>query len=233
MASELQHRWMTSDALRGLGLAASQIESVLKAVSRVDRVYGHPKYSCHRVGKYQRLLEGLGGNICDFEGAESQAAEFLAQAQKAWATGDEEDAMRYLGYSIHFIQDALCPEHIFPFSEHLGLSIPHFNFEVYMTLKYKISEWGRAVRQAPVAQVSSPEDLKQKIEKAADWVNSLPCSYIRHDGRRVGKVSFSGWHMSNEDMERWMKKAASIVKGATLLVVKEWQARESSRSSPL
>lgn len=232
MASGPQHRWMTSDALYGLGLTASQIQGILKAVGQVDRVYGHPKYSCHRVGKYQRLFEELGGNVCDFEGAESQAAEFLAQTQKAWATGDEEEAMRCLGYSIHFVQDALCPEHIFPLSEHLGLSIPHFNFEVYMTLKYKVSEWGRTVRQAPVAKVSSPEDLKQKIEETADWVNGLPCSYIRQDGRRIGKVSFSGWRMSDHDMERWMKKAASIVKGTILLVVNGWRGRDEFRRSP-
>lgn len=233
MASGIQHRWMTSDALLGLGLTASQIGSILKAVSQVDRVYGHPRHSCHRVGKYQRQFEEFGGKTCQFEGAESQAAEFLAQAQESWIAGNEEETMKHLGYSIHFIQDALCPEHIFPFSEHLGLSIPHFNTEVYMTLKYRFSDWGRVVRNAPAVQVSSPEDLRKKVEEAADWVNTLPCSYIRHDGHRIGKVSFSGWQMSDEDMGRWMERAAGLVKRVTLLFIKGWQTRDSSRSSSL
>jgi len=131
--------------------------------------------------------------------------------------------MRRLGYAIHFIQDALCPEHIFPFSERLGLSIPHFNTEVYMTLKYRFSEWRQLVRRAPVIQVSSPEDLRHRVKEAADWVNSLACSYIRHDGKKVkdsrtAEIPFSGWWMSNEDMGRWMEKAAGLVKGSVILV---------------
>ena len=226
MASELQHRWMTSDALRGLGLTVSQIKSILKAVSQVDRAYGHPKHSGHRVGKYQQQFQEFGGKTCKKKGAEWQAAEFLARAQEAWAASDEERAMKHLGYSLHFIQDALCPEHVFPFSERLGLSIPHFNTEVYMTLKYRVSNWGSFARKAPVIQVSSPEDLRQKVEEAADWVNSLPCSYIRQDEQRIrdtrtAEISFSGWRMSDEDMGRWMERSSSLVKGSVVLVTSE------------
>lgn len=234
MASGIQHRWMTSDALSGLGLTASQTGSILKAVNQVDRAYGHPRHSCHRVGKYQRQFEEFGGKVCDFEGAESQAAKFLVRAQESWAAGDEGEAMKHLGYAIHFIQDALAPEHVFPLSEKLGLSIPHLNTEIYMTLKYRVSKWGKLARKSSVIQVSSPEDLRRKLEEAADWVNTLPCSYIRQDGKRIGSgISFSGWQMSDEDIGRWMERSASLVKGATILVVKGWRTRESSRSSPL
>lgn len=234
MASEIQHRWMTSDALRGLGLTASQIGSILKTVSQVDRIYGHPRHSCHRVGRYQRQFEEFGGKVCDFDGAELQAAKFLALAQEAWAAGKEEAAMRHLGYSIHFIHDALCPAHIFPFLEEWGLRIPHLNTEIYMTLKYRVSNWGKLVRKSPTVKVSSPEDLRRKLEEAADWVSSLPCSYIRQDGKRIGEVSFySGWQMTDEDMGRWMERAAGLVKGVTLLFIKGWRTRDSSRNSSL
>lgn len=239
MASSIQHRLMTSDALRRLGLTASQIRNILKAVSQVDRVYGHPRHSCHRVGKYQRQLEEFGGKVCDFDGAELQAAEFLALAQEAWVAGKEEEAMKHLGYAIHFIQDALCPAHIFPFLEEWGWRIPHLNTEIYMTLKYRVSKWGQLARNALVIQISSPEDLRRKVEEAADWVNGLPCSYIRQDGQRVrdirtAEIPLLGWRMSNEDMGGWMEKAAGLVKGAVILVApKRWPIRDSSRSNSL
>ena len=231
---------MTSDALMSLGLRREQIEGILEAVGRVDSRHRHLKHSCHRVRKWQDNFERFRGNVCRWEGAEIHAAKFMARAQAAWAEGEDEAAQEAFGYCVHFIQDGLCPEHILPFSERFVhfWSIAHVNIEGYMHIVYRCKDWGKSIREAKPASITSPEDLRRQIEEATDWVANLPCSYIRNDrirmtDARVGRASLSGWRMSDADMGRWMARAASIVKGVAILAAhKEWQIRDSSRKSP-
>ena len=220
------HRAMTSDSLKGLGLSKREIRGAMLSVGQTDRILGHPQDSCHRVGKYQRMFEECGGNPCAFPGAEQQAASYLARARERWCAGSREEAQEYLGHAFHFIQDALCPQHLHPLAERrLGVSFlsPHFLVEAYMSLAYGWrSDWRLRVREAPVVEIATPQVLCREIEAAADWVYGLTCSYFRHDGQATGDgdIPLWGWDISDRDMGAWMEEASSLVKGATLFVVR-------------
>ncbi len=228
MAAGILHGKMTHDALGALGWDIDQIKKIVGHASGVDNSFRHGRGSCHRVGKYQGEFESYGGRVCDFLGAERNAAEFLAKAEEARLAGDEDGVLKHLGYSVHFIQDALCPEHIFPFQENILIAPfeAHMNFMLYVTWVYSRRNWPNLVRNAPAILISNPDDLCREIEGAADLVWALPCSYRRIDGEkiidpRVGKFSFlRGWKMEDEWIGKCLEKAASLAKGAAVFLNK-------------
>ena len=216
------HGWMTSHTLAGLKWDKNTIERVVRYIKEVDQIFGHNRGSCHRVRKYQDEFQKYGGKICPFPGAELQAAKFLAGACDFHIVDDEDRVWKYLGWTIHFIQDALCPEHIFPFQERLILFLrePHLSFMIYTLLVYGHRDWPKLVQNAPAIEITSPNDLRRKLQEAADWVYELPCSYRRNDGQsiidpRIGKkLPFRGWDMSDKDIGMVLERTSSLVKGA-------------------
>ena len=217
------HGKMTLETLESLGWDIGQINRIVKYINEVDIFFGHGKGSCHRVSKYQREFEKYGGKVCNFPGAEWNAAEFLRKAEEARIAGDEYKTVKHLGYSIHFIQDALCPEHIFPFQEKIifGPFEPHLGFMIYTAWAYyRGRNWPQLMRNALPILISNPDDLCRKIEEAADWIRGFPCSYKREDGRKIidpqagGLSFFKSWRMSDENIGRWLERTASLTKGA-------------------
>ena len=222
MAIWILHGKMTHDALSGFD--DNRIKRIIHCVQEVDVFLPHCRGTNHRPDKYQKEFEKYGGKFCPFAGAEYQAARFLESAYRFSREGNKTKAEKSLGYSIHFIQDALCPEHIFPFSEgkNLGPFQPHLSFSVYVALKYgHRGNWSSLVKNAPLIQIFSSEDLRIKLEEAANWIRGFSCSYVREDDREIidevmGKTSIWRWKMSDEDIGRWMKKASGLTMGAFL-----------------
>jgi hypothetical protein len=221
MAATTLHGKMTRDTLQSLGWDIRQINKIARYINGVDIVFGHGHGSCHRVGKYQREFEKYGGKVCNFPAAERNAAEFLKKAEEACLAGDKGRVIKHLGYSIHFIQDALCPEHIFPFQENiiLGPFEPHMNFMFYAAWVYFRRDWPELMRNARPTEILNPDDLCRKLEESADWIRSFPCSFKREDGKRIidpegGDISFfKSWRMSDKNIGRWLERTASLTKG--------------------
>jgi len=220
----LHHGAMAADALDALGWAETEIANIPGYANEVDDPINglpHPGSSNHRVEKYQRVFESYGGENCSFMGAEKWASGFAELAKIAYASGDLELGKKNLGYAIHYIQDALCPPHIFPFSEKLA-DTAHWNFEANALSLYGTAgnDWQALVRDVPAELITSTEDLRQKVEEAADWMNASfqppRCSYVRQDGAVIGDLSGTvvGWNMSDEDIGKCIERAASLVKGA-------------------
>lgn len=218
------HGKLTLDALEPIGWRIDQINKIVRYINEVDVFLGHGRGSCHRVGKYQKEFEAYGGMACHFKGGEESAAEFLEKARKAYLESNEK-ASKYLGYSLHFVQDALCPEHIFSFQEKiiLGPMEPHLSFMLYSGRAYYHRNWPELARNAAADRISGPKDLSIKLTEAADWIrNSFPCSYRRNDGVKVidqeaGDLSFlQCWKMSDEYIGKWIEKTSSLTKGAVL-----------------
>lgn len=217
MAVGLFHRQLTRDALSGF--YGVNLKEILQRTEEVDIFFSHPKYSCHRVGMYQKEFEEYGGRRCFFPGAEEQAASFLEKALRG-----PYDRGENLGKLFHFILDALCPEHIFPFQENFMLLFfePHFNFSLYAAIHYR--DWSDSVKKEPITRISSPEDLRIKIIEAAEQVRGLPCSYRREDGidvvdPRAGAVPLWGWNIPQEYVGSWVITAAGLIKGAMAFYV--------------
>jgi len=190
----------------------------------------HPGSSNHRVAEYQEMFQSYGGKVCSFMGAEEWALGFIEVARNAYASGNEGEGRKNLGYAIHYIQDAFCPPHVFPFAEKFYLphhTNPSTDFEAFYTL-LQYSKWRSVVSNAPIEPIASASDLKTKIEEGADQVYALPCSYLRqwrdgeiptivlHPDHILDQVGFKGWHMTDENIGQCMKKAASLVKGAVI-----------------
>lgn len=97
----------------------------------------HCAWFAHSVTKYQRELNRFGAVpcmgiptpvcVCSKKGAEEGAAYFLDKARTAYKNKKYKEAEEYLGYAIHFIEDALCPAHVFPFKQ--GVPDVHGDFE--------------------------------------------------------------------------------------------------------
>jgi len=225
------HGKMAEDALKGLGWTDAEIDSIPRYADEVDiPIIGlpHPGSSNHRVEEYQEEFESYGGNACSFMGAEKWALGFIKVAYNAYASGNEEEGKKNLGYAIHYIQDAFCPPHVFPFAEKSYLPYhtnPSTDFETFYTLP-QYSKWQSLVSSAPIEPIASASDLESKIKEGADQVYALPCSYLRqwrdgeiptivlHPDHSLDQVGFKGWHMTDENIGQCMKKAASLVKGA-------------------
>jgi hypothetical protein len=128
----LNHGEMTRITLKSLGWTDEMIGEIPDYANAVDTDFPHPSKSNHRVGKYQRMYqEQYHGEKCDFPGAEWSASRHIALARDYYAAGNKKEAERHLGYAIHYIQDALCPPHIFPFQEGF-FGGAHFDFETYV-----------------------------------------------------------------------------------------------------
>jgi parallel beta-helix repeat protein len=218
------HGEMTRDALEGLGWTDEEIGHIPEHANAVDSICPHPSCSNHRVGEYQTKFQEYGGQPCDFPGAEWWASAYLEEAQKSYLAGEEEEAQVYLGYAVHFIQDALCPPHVFPFQQ--GYTKAHTTFEAYTAISYGFRDWPSMVENAKPTQISSPTDLRTKIIDAANWVHKLTCSFIAHNGISykakngkymvIAKAPSEGWDMSDLAIGLVMQEAAKLVKGAAI-----------------
>jgi parallel beta-helix repeat protein len=217
------HGGMAKDALVALGWVEEEVIGIPGYANQVDDpILGlpHNHGSCHRVEKYQREFELYDGEVCTFMGAESWAAGFASLAETAYASGDIEQGKKNLGYAIHFIQDALCPPHVFPFSENPIYGLVSFEFEFHALTSYNAlgSDWPTLVESAQPEWITGTEDLRQKVKEAADWVNATfqppQCSYVRQDGATIGTLFGTKWDMADEDIGECMQKAAGLVKGA-------------------
>jgi len=212
------HGAMTRDALEGLGWTDEKIGSIPEHANLLDRISPHPENSCHRILIYQEEFERYGGDNCTFPGAEWYALTHLVFAGNAYNANDVAEGQKHLGYAIHYIQDAFCPPHIFPFRE--GDLSAHTNFEAHTDLTYNASYWPTLVRQAQPISVENPDDLRTKIVQEAGLMRAVTenyTSYVREDGESVGDPPLlKEWNMSHEHIGMWMEKAASLVKGAAL-----------------
>ncbi len=104
---------------------------------------------------------------------------------------------------------------MFPFKEGLG---PH-TWSEFSTQRDYQGRWSDGVKQAETIIISSPADLEEKIEEAADETYRLECSYLRQDDKIVGdslELPPGKWKMSSEDVGKCIEKAASLTKGAAL-----------------
>ena len=238
------HQLMTRDALEGLEWIGEKIgiAQVSMYANLVDQQLPHCVDACHRVKLFQKTFHAYGGEQCHLKGAEDWASEFIKKARDGYVAGNRAEADRYLGYAIHFIQDALCPAHVFPFKE--GGTSAHTNFEAYTDKAYgERAAWRSRVRDAPPTYVSSAEHLRDEIIRAALWVNSeIDCSFEAQDGNpykstrqgayerisQVEPVSVSlagavyrieGWRMTDDDIGRIMERIAGLVKGAAIWAV--------------
>jgi hypothetical protein len=230
------HGNMAYDALEGTGWSIlDRAEIAFHACYE-----GHIAEYYHRVGDYQTKLHeyhvpGHDAECKCFEqgrdgGAEDGACYYIQLAQWYAISGNKAEALRCLGYAIHFIQDSVCPPHVLPFSEHWSHTA-HWAFEEYTAdpnLGYGTiwNDWKFRVTNAPEEQIESPEDLRQKLVIAANDVYDTfepPPSgfgYVRQDGQLIGDLSGTpfGWKMSNNDIGWCMEKAAKLVKGAAIWV---------------
>jgi uncharacterized repeat protein (TIGR01451 family) len=222
------HGEMARDTLLGLVdkglLTYEDIGDIPEYANNVDRDLPHPGASCHRVRKYQDIFESYGGEPCTHSGAEWHAAEHIHMAYEYYSVGNVAEAQRHLGYAIHYIQDAACPPHVFPFREAWYRTNPyrpdipaHAEFESYANDAYGLRNWPQLVRNAPIWYISGPDDLRKKVIWLADMVAGLDCSYVRQDETIVGTLpSGMDWYISDENIGFCMAMAASLVKGAIL-----------------
>jgi len=243
------HERMAHDALSDTGWSSSEIDIIADWAKRpdknpvfwpeVDLFDGHG-VAMHRVTKYQTILEGYSGeDPKSGMGAEFMAASFVLSAATFYSANQIPEAQRDLACAIHFIQDAVCPPHVFPFSGEyntwepilwhiLNLALftpPDLNFEVHTAEAYG-EDWSSLLRNAETTHIAGIADLVTKIVEAADRVYALPCSYVRQNRDLyagsddiVGDPSqVTGWGMSDENIGKCMVEAASLVKGAAIYV---------------
>lgn len=225
MAVSLLHRQLTLDSLVGIGLNKKITRRIAFHVWRTDfSEYRHGSYSCHRVKTYQEEFEKYGGRICPFPGAEAQAETFYSFALLG------RDVERNLGFCIHHLQDALCPEHIFPFAENTLLRpfAPHAMYSLY-ALRYYVL-WSRLTKNDLIIEITKPEDLREKISAAADRIRGFPCSYLRQDGQKIldpkaGNIGLLGWTMPMSYTGLWLTEAVRLTRSLILCWKKECAAR--------
>jgi hypothetical protein len=198
-----------------------------------------PSYSNHRVKLFYRIFHAYGGKENTNPTAEDQAYDLLRKAREEYIAGNKDKAEMYLGYTIHYIQDALCPAHVFPFWENtltdLGVIT---DFECITCVRYG-PVWQSRVRNAKPIYISKPEDLRLQMVDKARWVNdNIDCSFVAQDGlsyrsTRQGvyvrisainpmSVMLAGvsyhkcWDMKDEDIGSIMEMIAGLVKGAAI-----------------
>jgi parallel beta-helix repeat protein len=222
------HEKMTRDALEGLVEAglwrAEDIGDIPKYSNEVDQVLPHCELSCHRVTQYQRLFESYGGDVCNLFGAEWEVSYYVIMARKSYVTGDIDQFQKHLGYAIHYIQDAACPPHVFPFQE--GVGNAHYDFEEYTAREYDSKNWKQVIKNAPIQAITDINDLLIKVNDTANWVNETfqppRIGYIRQDGVPIGDLPEGwDWFMTDEDISEIMEKITSLVKGAALYACAE------------
>lgn len=218
------HAHMTKDALLGarsdgLVLTDEEINRIAEYANEVDKTEGGPH---HRVSNYSVVFHTYGGTEYLGAGAESWACDWISDARVLYVAGETSYAELCLGYAIHYIEDAVCPAHVFPFDE----GIAHLDFEAYTWQKYAYRTWPSLVANATPIQISSAEDLRKKIMDAADGVNNLACGFTAPNGRTYSSVNgiytdigMPGaflWTMTDDNIGLVMQKAAQLVKGAAI-----------------
>ena len=225
------HGLMTYDALRAIGWGILDSSEVSGHANVEEYTYYY-----HRVSDCENEFLGWKCGNCGtceectqqgtLGGAEDGAQFHILEAQRAYISGNLGDAKEHLGYAIHFIQDAACPPHVFPFQE--GTLRAAFNFEAYTAAEYLPKDWSSLVEEAPVWNIKGPEDLHDKVVYLSGLVSGLQCSYVRqHDcstlckllGQcpKIGEPSpVSEWAMSDSDVGFCLEQAASLVKGAAI-----------------
>jgi len=259
------HQNMALDALRGTGWTTTEAQNIAEHAwggpwtRRVIDVGEYYELYYHRIDDCQNALHALhlndaNGNSesCDCGdrsldrsmwpkgkrgGAEDGAKYYVEEAQRLYAQGNKEEAMKNLGYAIHFIQDATCPPHVFPFQE--GTLGPATDFELYTAQTcalhlscqllnrpvYECRGWKSLVRGVQSWDIVSSEDLLNKVIELSQTVSGLQCSYVEQHNcgplcrlldhcPKQGQPPASGWEMSDPNIGLCMQKAASLVKGA-------------------
>lgn len=243
------HNMMTADALHGLEspymiqLSATRVAwySIMP-----DIILKSPEDSCHRIKKYQDIFERLQGEKCEHPGAEFWARIFIEEACRYASNGDLKEAEKWLGYAIHYIEDTVCPAHIFPFKEGDPLldrsdpPWPHYHFEHQYTSSRKYernADWRLRVRNTLPIEISSPEDLETKLQSAAADMHRFPASFTapnkkhysarnaedENDYAEIEKAPSKGWDMDDHYIGLAMQRAAALVKGAALLVMSHYR----------
>lgn len=193
----------------------------------------------HRVTKYQQQFNSFGrvpcppyGSlpvcVCNKPGAEEGATHYLIKAREAYLKKDYKTAEEFLGYAIHYIEDSLCPSHVFAFKE--GIPDVHGDFENWA--EDQSSRWIEIMKKAQPFLFADINDLKNILIKKADWVAGLPHSYRNPDDKIVNanttalgnwvRRSILGnvlWEMRMEDLEEIVLEIGALIKGAMLYVV--------------
>lgn len=225
------HGLMTYDALQAIRWNVLDSADISGSANVEEYTYYY-----HRVSDYQKEFLKWKCDNCGtckeckeqgtWGGAEDGAKYYIEEAQRLYATGDKNKAQESLGYAIHFIQDAACPPHVFPFQEGIVPPRAATNFEVYTAAEYLPKGWSSLVKEAPIWNIKGPEDLHDKVVHLSDLVSGLQCSYVRqHDCSILCKLlgqcpkigdpsSVSEWAMSDSDVGLCVQMAASLVKGA-------------------
>jgi len=232
------HEYMAYDALRESGWSIWDASQIAFNAWGGTTVFPFEEYTdyYHRVEIYQIELHEWHvalGEECEcaeqglYGGAEDGAYHYVQLAHLFYASGNKAEALKNLGYAVHFIQDSVCPPHVFPFSEHLTHTA-HAAFEAYTAEMYDtiFNDWKSRVQNAVEEPIESAEDLRQKVADAADEVRSkfepphVGFGYRRQDGATIGDLSGTpfGWKMSSADIGWCMERAASLVKGAATYV---------------
>jgi N-acetylneuraminic acid mutarotase len=218
------HAGMAKNALAALqGFSSADLVEICGAALDADRgdmANGIVYY--HRAREYRELF-----NEGDGRGAEYAAWLFLKLARESYHNDRTFDGNVYLGYAIHFIQDSVCPAHVFPFKEGHPLE-PHTAFEIYTDGRYAFSNWPSLVGGAAPIEVYGPADLRQRIVEAADRVNRFSCDFLAQNGTAysandgvytpIDRNTLPAWgyRISDDDIGGAMEGAASLVKGAAI-----------------
>jgi hypothetical protein len=226
---------MTEAALNGarvrneLPLSEDEIGRIARYANEVDVPLIGEKGPHHRVTDFARVYEQYKGkDHLVGVGGEEWAFNHTVKARYFYANNERDKAEKELGYAIHYIQDAVCPAHVFPFED--GVISAHVDFEHDTWDEYVYRNWPGLVANATVIPILSAEDLRQKIINAAHWANeTLACTfqapdnknYIAEPGKGISPKkdpSFSHYHwsMSDNDIGLAMERAAELVKGAAI-----------------
>lgn len=244
------HAHMTQDTLEGarseklLSFSDNEINWIAKQSNAVDSTEAGPH---HRVTYYDNLFKLYKGKPYldpEQEGAERWASNWISTARSLYAADDTVNAGTALGYAIHYIQDAVCPPHVFPF-EMKKLGGAHFDFERKTWEWYAYRDWPSIVASATPISISSAEDLRLKVTEAADYVyKNLTCTfrapdkkvYLKEPGSGMVSVDppedFDGWDMTDDDIGLAMERAAALVKGAAIWALSGTPSRNVAVTPP-
>jgi tetratricopeptide (TPR) repeat protein len=235
------HKLMTEHALKQIKNELPNyvnIGNIINHADRPDITMRHCTLSCHRVKKYQNLFEDHLGKRCDYEGAELWAAYYLEKAREAFINNNQEHAEELLGYATHYIYDAVCISHVFPFNEGVITGFDaHGGFERYAERQYKKNlDWQDAVKNAEIKEITDTYDLLMKIRSIAgevfkfyvEFLSENGYYYVYSDGELKEKKSSDKklwekdpWKIEDADVKKAIRLASGLVKGAAKWVFQE------------
>jgi predicted nucleic acid-binding Zn ribbon protein len=212
------HVDMTQDALGGLGLSNSDIEVISDVSGQVD------------------TIETRSDSI-------EAAIEYLNTARSNYSSGG--DWQLFLGKATHYIEDALCPAHVFDFQQgECVICLPphleaHTDFEYYTHDAYHQNpDYKSSVTSAQSQSFICLDDLRQILQQCQDKVRNMPCKYWDNsdppkyiinptpfpgfncaNGASPHSGAMDDWEMCDSDIEECLRMASSLVKGATIYVL--------------